>query len=678
MSSKPFDNRLLIGLKAKNSENTTQSLPFDGISVSTNDYIRGVQDLRNDFKNRIAKIANQTDKNKAEKELGDLIDAQLTKINELSDGDSFKVQNALMNPYAAIRLRGAIRNGESFITDSSSRRPWYEEDITGSNYDNGFSKYPTTSKLIEWGNGDSMGRTPYQFQDFVFSKWWNKIPNNRLITLRRYAMPVMDNMDSIYKPESTSNDTDNMFPPIATAITYFGDDTGNSLKDILKFSTGVNWGEAKADVWDVTVSSDGDEISTNGVLSGAGSAFGLDKIFGVSAKALNGLSILNNDIDPVGLAKANGLPPDPYLNGPYENRIKGPVNRIDTVKKRDAGIKFEMSGLKLKFDYVARPIGGINSKAVLLDILSNFMIMGSASAIFFGGAHRFRMIGTNFPASSQESIRKLYSGDLTGGINSMFKTFTNAFEGSYDGDSFIGMLAETAKGLLSDLLGAMGNPFGAKVEDTNNSSARTAKEGIKNTIIEKMQGGMKYPYLQNMRALLIGEPVGEWHVTIGNPMNPIAMIGNLICTNIEVEFNEEDGLGPDDFPLGFTVTVSLDHGMPRDRDAIESMFNRGGGRIYVLSDDIKLSADGQTAVDNATKNGDTSIPSAKAYITTQANTAGAELENPMSGNSNMINMNRGVLDTSNLGTLNFNDTNTLGSRIPQFNDVGWIRNKALK
>ena len=84
---------------------------------------------------------------------------------------------------------------------------------------------------------------------------------------------------------------------------------------------------------------------------------------------------------------------------------------------------------------------------------------------------------------------------------------------------------------------------------------------------------MTIPYIQGMRALLTGEPVGEWHLTIGNPMNPIAMIGNLICNNLEIEIDETAGLGPDDFPLGWSITVTLEHGMARDRDAIESMFN---------------------------------------------------------------------------------------------------------
>ena len=78
------------------------------------------------------------------------------------------------------------------------------------------------------------------------------------------------------------------------------------------------------------------------------------------------------------------------------------------------------------------------------------------------------------------------------------------------------------------------------------------------------------------------------------------MIGNLVCESVEVEFGNE--LGPDDFPLEMRITVKLAHGMARDRDAIQSIFNRGMGRIYDLPDNFRGSAEGETKVDNVTGN----------------------------------------------------------------------------
>jgi hypothetical protein len=56
------------------------------------------------------------------------------------------------------------------------------------------------------------------------------------------------------------------------------------------------------------------------------------------------------------------------------------------------------------------------------------------------------------------------------------------------------------------------------------------------------------------------------------------MIGNLIVTNVNMSFG--DTLGADDFPETIKFAVTLEHGLPRDKGAIESMFNRGGGKLH--------------------------------------------------------------------------------------------------
>ena len=56
------------------------------------------------------------------------------------------------------------------------------------------------------------------------------------------------------------------------------------------------------------------------------------------------------------------------------------------------------------------------------------------------------------------------------------------------------------------------------------------------------------------------------------------MIGNLICTGVQVNFG--DSLGPDDFPTTLEATITLKHGRERERGEIESIFNRGDGRLY--------------------------------------------------------------------------------------------------
>jgi len=80
---------------------------------------------------------------------------------------------------------------------------------------------------------------------------------------------------------------------------------------------------------------------------------------------------------------------------------------------------------------------------------------------------------------------------------------------------------------------------------------------------------------------------------------------------MRVDWEEE--LGPDDFPIGFKVTYSLEHAMARDSDAIQSMFNRGMGKFYTLPDYISTASDRVTYVDKFTKDAGTGDTGTIAY-----------------------------------------------------------------
>ena len=81
-------------------------------------------------------------------------------------------------------------------------------------------------------------------QDFIYLKYYNQIPNNYMITLRRYTRPCEDHMFGLDMPAeyvaSMNNYTPDYFA-LATAVTYMGEKTGNKLSDILKFDYGANW-----------------------------------------------------------------------------------------------------------------------------------------------------------------------------------------------------------------------------------------------------------------------------------------------------------------------------------------------------------------------------------------------------------------------------------------------------
>jgi len=611
---------------------------------------------------------------------------------------------SIINTYSITKLYGS--NSGEYLVDKKDQRRWYEIDSTQDGR-LAYSLNPTTTSIINWGEGDPYGRTPYHFSDFVFCKHWNIVPNNRMITLRRFPAPIVDNlkfpgMDGFSGPGTPSDKSDDgfqnvadniggdnqtdfkgergtdnpaedqgsgkkiNFPPMATAITYFGEETNNQLSDILKFTTGFNWGEQEADVFEVGTNSNPDmESGPAGLFGGLGSM----------AKMLN---IASGNFDSNAMLNEGNLPPDPYQDGPYENRIIGPVNAITKVKKRERGLQYE-NKITLTFDYVARPIGGVNTKAVLLDIISNFLVIGSATAMFWGGQHRFMGQPQRYPfIGGDKGIQEWYRGNPVGWGQSSIESFSSKVIGG-------GGVLDNVKNFFSSLLGGGGS--GDIMDNINNvmKGDNIASNIIKATAAERSKGAI--PYLTGLRALLIGEPVGEWHITIGNPLNPIAMIGNLICQNIEVEFGNE--LGPDDFPLDVKIIVNLEHGMARDRDAIQSMFNRGMGRIYDLPDAMTGSADYETRIDNQTgnqsKTGRSPSDWRSGNVIGGAATSGGKTgpskvrENSLQGNASVWNKAKFTSTSPNqfaeFGTRN-NPQNIWGRS--EFRATSWVGLKSLK
>ena len=137
---------------------------------------------------------------------------------------------------------------------------------------------------------------------------------------------------------------------------------------------------------------------------------------------------------------------------------------------------------------------------------------------------------------------------------------------------------QAAKDLLSgnmtmgevvDKMGAVAQKGAQKVSDMNLGQAMMGS--IKNKLGR--------PSLYAFDSLLTGAKVGLWHVTIGNPKNPIATFGNLIMTNAKI--THSGPLGFDDFPTDLHVSVSLKHAMSRDATEISKMYTKGQNGIYL-------------------------------------------------------------------------------------------------
>jgi hypothetical protein len=418
---------------------------------------------------------------------------------------------------------------------------------------------PTATAIKTWADTQAtMGSDhhgplypyPYSLTDFVQCKYYGLIPNNRLLTLRRYPVPVEDNLQ-VHQDKLP-------LVPIAQAVTWWGGPTGNTLNKILGMTFGFKWKPYPAEgaeIQDVQ----GNEIILEDALDAVGitnptARQALLAAFGSGDGNMFALSGYDKTLQE--------NTKNQQLTGAYANRVLGPINVITDTQIRDRGFNFEHK-IKLDFEYKLRAIGTINPKVAMLDLISNFLSLTYNRAQFWGGGYRyFQRTGPLLPGFNTDAMEKGDYNTATKDITSMLTQMLAA--GGNDLKEFINSTS-------NDIKASSSITEGFKKFAENVTSSQVGK----NLIASRIGKFHQTPLL--MRALSDGRAVGEWHLMVGNPMDPLAVIGNLCMDSTVMSFGEE--LGAHDFPTEVKFEVTLSHGRPRAKQDIESMFNHGGGDL---------------------------------------------------------------------------------------------------
>ena len=456
-------------------------------------------------------------------------------------GMNSEIPRSIFQKFALFNFRGLYGGltGSGVFNDYTDSPN--NEAMGGSN-----AKNISISKLIEYYN-TNYPRIGYTAADFLYCKYYKKIPVNHLITLRRFPTPVNDNIFDLTQSPA-SKDPKATTPEAAvdatqtagvTAITYMGEMAGNKLDDILTMSYGLNYNEIKSEIESID-SGDGGYTSQPlyTKMTGVGQA---------TADAFKGITSRQK------FAGKNMSTGD-KLGTTYANFVIGPVNVIDSTMIRERGMKFQ-NDLKLNFEYELKSLNYINPKIAMIDIISNMLTMTYNNGQFFGGGQRYYG-GAGAVASQFGDINKLRQGDFSGYIGSVVTEVESGFKNVFGGGSGEFNLENGLEGLKKVGKTLLGNMLGGFL-----SSSVGAVSGTQAT-----------------KALISGEPTGDWHVTVGNPLNPIVTMGNMYCDNSTMTLGQ--GLGYDDFPMEVKFEIDLKHGKPRDKGDIENMFNAGRGRIY--------------------------------------------------------------------------------------------------
>ena len=417
----------------------------------------------------------------------------------------------------------------------------------------------------------TLGHAKYKYTDFMYCKEVGKISNNHLITLRKFPAPIGDN---IFAETAISDNVSNIAiqGDVGRLVTWFGTED-NKLEDIFHYSYHSTWRTLEAKIEEKQSQ---ESASERGVMGGLVNLFspGYNSATakGIAPSALS-LLLGSSGSDP--FLTSAPYADNPAVNGAMydKNRVYEPQDTIRNMEIPEGKLEFSHE-FSLVFNYKLRGYQNINAKSALLDLIGNIMAVTYKQGTFWPGEQR--IIGAPPNTAGWKKVEN-FKNDAWAAGGSFITNLLN-------GDSF----SDAANGLLSGLSNAINSNFGI---DLSSISSFSDLGALAKGIIDKAKGAgfgaalkgmvsnqLGRPAVYAFDSLLTGDNSGQWHVTIGNPLNPIAVMGNLVLTNAEI--SHSGPLGLDDFPTDLKVTVTLKHARPRDSVDIQRMYTMGRTAIY--------------------------------------------------------------------------------------------------
>ena len=449
---------------------------------------------------------------------------------------------------------------------------------------------------------------PYFWKDFLYCKYYGHIPNNHMITLRRFPSPMRDNLSLPAKVKnSDAYKVKGAGQPVAQAITWWGGNTGNTLDSILGFTTGLKW-----DPYDGL-----EKIDQSSLNQGIFKAISDNPTLNAITSRIPGFSVITKTAESVVSASDSGFEEttnakinfglrdkaEKTENGPLSKFIWTSVDTINKATMRGRGLNGVEHEFSIKFHYELTSVGEVNTKAAMVDIIGNLLGLCTNYGQFLTPEIRYDngFPAFNFPGGDEG--RNQFYTDPVKYIKSLILYSMDPNSSSTD------PAAGTAAGAVNQVTKAT-DWLNNALKNLEGQTEGNIKEGLikildssefSNLVKTGMADDKFISNIYMPQLVLTGAPVGEWHLVVGNPCNPVAMIGNLVCLDLSINFG--DNLGPDDFPTELVATIRMKHATERERGQIESMFNRGGGRLYqssapVYSNSQSLESQGTTQGSN--------------------------------------------------------------------------------
>lgn len=481
---------------------------------------------------------------------------------------------SLFNPKFNVQVIGMTYN-VPLLNDHTNRGMYaIDKDVTDC----------SVRKLIELSNNDMMGQQKYRLTDFIFCKDYGKVSNNHLITLRKFALPIGDIIGAPASPKySTRNSgditgVDNM-DDVAHLVTWFGTED-NKLEEIIKYSYQYTWKEIKSEYTPIDSKQDAPERGIIGMFANMNMSFSKNVEQGI---ANSGATLLGK----FGGTISNAVSQDELerLRFVDDNKVYSPLQTIQDTHIPEGKLVFT-NEFTLTFSYKLRAYENINPKSAFLDLLANIH-----ECTYFRGKYwkgRRPIVG---PQPNHAAYKTAYQF-IDNAFEAMGGAMKSIINGEFNNEEIMGALSSCIPKSISN---AASN-FMNNVKENGIGSALS--EGFKQLseavsgagIVQVLKGQLKTklgrPAFYAMKSMIEGGDTGLWHVTIGNPRNPIVSMGNLIMTNAQVQ--HMGPLGLDDFPTELKVTCTLKPAMSRDLVGIQKMYTQGINSIYYTKEYDKL------------------------------------------------------------------------------------------
>lgn len=546
-----------------------------------------------------------------------------------------------------------------------------------------------------------LGNARYRYADFMYCKDLGKVSNNHLITLRKFPHPIGDNIFEIGDNEGD----------IGRLVAWFDTDD-NKLENIINYNYHATWKELHSKIQPEESQEEdpnrgiiGKLANTfspkyNNYLNGGagygGNSFVAQAWNWLGTKTIHGLK--DGFVVPTDAGRKTVL----YTN--YDqNKVYEPKDTVQDTHIYEGKLVFNQD-ITLVFSYKLRAYDNINPKSAFLDLIGNILEVTYRRGKFWGGEQK--IIGPS--AQNNSAYQKAYNfvdntfdkmgglleafskcgwdfGAIIGNASNFIKSVGMDALKTFDSISG-GNIVEAGKNVFNSVVN------GGSIKDNASKFLKTLNDytGFSSAGKAAMKNALGRPSLYAFDSLLTGDPVGLWHLTIGNPKNPIMSIGNLILEDATI--TQGGPLGVDDFPTDLKVTIKLKHAKSRDLVDVAKMYTKGTSGIYIVPEQQRFSdfAEGTSGQDadiddieeKQIKNDSISDPAQKTEQSNDANDKNSKTTNNTENNntkkSKAISKDSGISEkiknTDNL--FNYMHVSDTGNKRPYIEDsVTWLIEK---